>query len=95
MGIGGKLVEEAVQWASRDSSRLRIVCPFAKEHLARHPELKGAGAPDKARAAFVQQYLGLKWPEPNLYHAMFNTEMGESCTAAMLVECVQQFERDA
>jgi uncharacterized protein len=37
-GIGGKLVEEAV--ASRDSSRLRIVCPFAKEHLAHHPELK-------------------------------------------------------
>src|SRR6201987_1264224 len=40
MGIGGKLVEEAVQLASRDSSGLRIVCPFAKEHLARHPELK-------------------------------------------------------
>ena len=39
MGIGGKLVEEAVQLASRDSSGLRIVCPFAKEHLARHPEL--------------------------------------------------------
>jgi len=40
MGIGGKLVEEAVQLAARDSSRLRIVCPFAKEYLARHPELK-------------------------------------------------------
>ena len=40
MGIGGKLVEKAVQLASRDSSRLRLVCPFAKEHLARHPELK-------------------------------------------------------
>jgi uncharacterized protein len=38
-GIGGKLVESALQLASRDSSRLRIVCPFAKEHLARHPEL--------------------------------------------------------
>ena len=44
MGIGGKLVEEVVQLASRDSSRLRIVCPFAKEHLARHPELIEAGA---------------------------------------------------
>jgi hypothetical protein len=38
---------------------------------------------------------GLNWPEPHLYHAMFNTEMGESCTATMLIECVQQFERDA
>jgi uncharacterized protein len=40
IGIGRRLVEEAVQLASRDSSRLRIVCPFAKEHLARHPEFK-------------------------------------------------------
>jgi hypothetical protein len=40
MDIGGKLVEEAVQLASRDASSLRIVCPFAKEHLTRHPELK-------------------------------------------------------
>src|SRR5215475_8170669 len=40
MGIGGKLVEEAVQLASRRSSRLRIVCPFAKEYLARHPGLR-------------------------------------------------------
>jgi hypothetical protein len=40
MGIGGKLVEEAVQLAARDSSFLRIVCPFAREYLARHPEIK-------------------------------------------------------
>jgi predicted GNAT family acetyltransferase len=40
VGIGGKLVEEAIQLASRDASSLRIVCPFAKEHLAHHPELK-------------------------------------------------------
>jgi len=49
---------------------------------------------DQARAAFVRQYLGLKWPEPHLYQAMFNTEMGESCTAAMLLQCVKQFEND-
>jgi cytidylate kinase len=49
---------------------------------------------DKARAAFVRQYLGLQWHEPHLYHAMFNTEMGEPCTATMLVECVQLFKRD-
>jgi hypothetical protein len=47
---------------------------------------------DKARAAFVRQYLGLKWQEPHLYHAMFNTEMGEACTAAMLVDCLHVFE---
>jgi uncharacterized protein len=40
MSIGGRLVEEALLLATRNSSHLRIVCPFAKEHLARHPELK-------------------------------------------------------
>jgi predicted GNAT family acetyltransferase len=40
MGIGGKLVEEALQLASRDSSDVRLVCPFAKEYLEHHPELK-------------------------------------------------------
>jgi cytidylate kinase len=47
---------------------------------------------DEARAAFVRQYLGVKWPEPCLYHAMFNTEMGESRTAAMLLECIKQHQ---
>src|SRR5215469_8449854 len=41
MGIGGKLVEEAVQVAARDWCRLRIVCPFAKEYLARHSRAQG------------------------------------------------------
>ena len=40
MGVGGRLVEEALRLASRDSFRLVIMCPFAKEYLARHPELK-------------------------------------------------------
>jgi Cytidylate kinase-like family len=49
---------------------------------------------DKARAAFVRNYLELKWPDPHLYNAMFNTAMGESCTAKMLVECLHLFEAD-
>ena len=56
MGIGGKLVEEAIQWASRDSSGLRIVCPFAKEHLARHPELKERYAVQPEEASPVGGY---------------------------------------
>lgn len=38
-GLGAKLVEDAFQLASQDSSRLRLVCPFAKGYLERHPEL--------------------------------------------------------
>ena len=57
-GIGGKLVEEAIQLASRRSSRLRIVCPFAKEYLARHPELR-------ERYVVADQALLEKAPNPN------------------------------
>ena len=39
MGVGAKLVEGALQLASQNSSRLRLVCPFAKEYLERHSDL--------------------------------------------------------
>lgn len=39
MGLGAKLVEDAFQIAANDSLRLRLVCPFAKGYLERHPEL--------------------------------------------------------
>jgi cytidylate kinase len=77
-------------YASRDFKISRLISMGATEDKA----IEQVDTTDKSRAAFVRQYLGLKWPEPHLYHAMFNTEMGESCTATMLVECVQQFKRD-
>ena len=77
-------------YASRDQKIRRLISKGETQHRA----IELVDTTDKARAAFVQQYLGLKWPELHLYHAMFNTEMGESCTATMLVECLQQFERD-
>ena len=77
-------------YASRDHKIRRLISRGETQDKA----IEQVDTTDKARAAFVQQYLGLKWPEPHLYHAMFNTGMGESCTATILVECVQQFERD-
>src|SRR3984885_7762611 len=76
-------------YASRDHKIRRLISRGETQDKA----IELVDTTDKARAAFVQQYLGLKWPEPHLYHAMFNTEMGESCTATMLVECLQLFQR--
>lgn len=45
---------------------------------------------DKDRAAFVKTHFKLNWPERNLYHAMFNTETGDSFVAETLVRCVQR-----
>ena len=75
-------------YASRDSKIRRLISKGATESEA----IEQVDTTDEARAAIVRQYLGLKWPEPHLYHAMFNTEMGESATAAMLLQCVKQFE---
>jgi cytidylate kinase len=75
-------------YASRDYKICRLISRGATEARA----IDQIDTTDKARAAFVRDYLGLKWPEPHLYHAMFNTEMGEPRTAAMFVECLQQFE---
>jgi hypothetical protein len=76
-------------YASRDHKIRRLISRGETQDKA----IELIDTTDKARAAFVQQYLGLKWPEPHLYHATFNTEMGESCTATMLVECLQLFQR--
>ena len=86
-----KDVFQVFLYASRDYKIHRLISKGATEEKA----IEQVDTTDKARAAFVRDYLGLKWPEPHIYHAMFNTEMGESRTATMLVECVQQFERDA
>jgi hypothetical protein len=44
---------------------------------------------DRDRAVFVKKYFKLNWPERHLYDAMFNTEIGDSFVADMLVRCVQ------
>jgi hypothetical protein len=77
-------------YASRDHKISRLISRGATQDKA----IEQVDTTDHARAAFVRQYLGLEWPEPHLYQAMFNTEMGESSTAAMLLQCIQEFGRD-
>jgi hypothetical protein len=76
-------------YASRDHKIRRLIASGESRDRA----IKLIDTTDEARAAFVRQHLGLEWPGPHLCHAMFNTEMGESCTATMLFECLQQYER--
>ena len=78
-------------YASRDHKIGRLISRGETQDKA----IELVDTTDKARAAFVRQYLGLQWQEPHLYHAMFNTEMGESCTATMLVECLQLVQRES
>jgi hypothetical protein len=72
-------------YASRDHKIRRLIDRGATQDKA----IEQIDTTDKARAAFVRQYFGLKWPDPHLYDVMFNTEMGVSFVAEMLVRCVQ------
>jgi cytidylate kinase len=78
-------------YASRDKKIFRLISGGATQSEA----IQQIDTTDRARAAFVRQYLGLKWPEAKNYNAMFNTEMGETYVAAMLVNCIKQFENAA
>jgi uncharacterized protein len=40
LGVGGRLVERALDVMNDVGASLRLVCPFAKDYLARHPELR-------------------------------------------------------
>lgn len=75
-------------YGSRDRKIGRLISAGVAEKEA----IEQVDTTDKARAAFVQQYLKLKWPEPHLYQAMFNTDVGEECAAAMIVDCLKQVE---
>jgi hypothetical protein len=77
-------------YASRDYKISRLISRGTTQDRA----IEQIDTTDRSRAAFVRRYLGMKWPEPYLYDAMFNTQMGESCTATMLVECLRRFECD-
>ena len=76
-------------YASRDHKIRRLISMGETQEKA----IELIDTTDKARAAFVRQYLGLNWQEPGLYHVMVNTDLGESCTATMLVECLQLLQR--
>src|SRR5580658_3194316 len=76
-------------YASRDHKIRNLISKGATQREA----IEQVDTTDRARAAFVRQHLGLRWPEPCLYHAMFNTEIGESNAAAMLLQCLNQFYR--
>ncbi len=81
-----KDVFRAFLYASRDYKIHRLVRRGTSERDA----IEQVDTTDRDRAAFLKRYLKLNWPEFRLYNAMFNTEMGESNVADMLIHCVQK-----
>lgn len=47
LGVGGLLVERALNVMKDVGASLRLVCPFAKDYLARHPNSENRTQPPK------------------------------------------------
>lgn len=47
---------------------------------------------DRERAAFIQKYFNVDWPDRPLYHTMLNTAIGDQCVANMILTLVETYE---
>lgn len=74
-------------YASRDFKIHRLV----RGGVPQNDAIEQVDSTDRDRAAFIKKYLNLNWPDHHLYHAMFNTELGESYVVEILARCVQDF----
>jgi cytidylate kinase len=47
---------------------------------------------DADRAAFVERYFGIQWPNRSIYHAMLNTEMGDDTVIGTILMLKEELE---
>jgi len=47
---------------------------------------------DRERAAFIQKYFGVEWPDRAIYHAMINTTIGDHGVMHMIMDFMKTFE---
>ncbi|MGA9978339.1 MAG: cytidylate kinase-like family protein [Candidatus Sulfotelmatobacter sp.] len=78
-------------YASRTSKIQRLI----NSGIPKEKAIRDVDTIDRDRAAFIKRYFKLRWPEHDLYDAMFNTETGDSFVADMLVRCVKEVTRRA
>ena len=50
---------------------------------------------DNERAAFVDKYFHMEWPNRSIYHAMLNTEAGEEAVVQTILGLKSTLERPA
>jgi cytidylate kinase len=48
-----------------------------------------AATVDRERAAFIQKYFNVEWPDRAIYHAMFNTTIGDEATVRMILNLME------
>jgi cytidylate kinase len=49
---------------------------------------------DRERAAFIEKYFHMKWPNPSLYHAMLNTAFGDQVVIHTILDLKKIIESE-
>jgi cytidylate kinase len=84
----------------RDAFHVFVYAPF-NEKVRR---LRADGKPEKEavllaqtvdrdRAAFIEQYFSVEWPDRHRFHLMINSTMGEESVVEAILESIALFEK--
>jgi cytidylate kinase len=47
---------------------------------------------DQERAAFIQKYFHVEWPDRPIYHSMINTAIGDAAVVHMILDLMKTLE---
>ena len=50
---------------------------------------------DRERAAFIEKYFHVEWPDRSVYHTMMNTAIGDNLVAQMILSFMKSFDAQA
>ncbi|MFY9691219.1 MAG: cytidylate kinase family protein, partial [Candidatus Acidiferrales bacterium] len=48
---------------------------------------------DRDRAAFIEQYFAVEWPERHRFHLMINSVIGEDCVVETILNGIDMFSK--
>ena len=69
-------------FAPREAKIQRLI----KEGIAAQEAEEAVDIVDKERAAFIEKYFHMQWPNRDIYHAMFNTAAGEETVVRLILD---------
>jgi cytidylate kinase len=71
------------------------VCRLKSEGMSQNEAEELVATVDHDRAAFIEKYFHMHWPNLPLYHAMFNTAMGDETVIRTILHLKEALEQAA
>ena len=72
-------------YAPRDEKVRRLIAQGTRQSEAEQQ----VDSVDKERAAFIKRYFNVEWPNRPVYHAMFNTAIGDAAVVRAILSFMQ------